>query len=76
MNLFNIFHTIYIKKIIYNIILECVTMIAEFVIAGFFIFAIGCFYIKQNYYDYEDTMKNHKSSYKPLLDDSFSDRVV
>lgn len=49
-------------------------MITECIIAGFFIFAIGSFCIKQKYY--EDAMKKHKSSYKPLLDDSFSDRVV
>ena len=49
-------------------------MITEFIIAGFFIFAIGSLCIKQKYY--ENAKNKHKSSYKPLLDDSFSERVV
>jgi hypothetical protein len=49
-------------------------MMTEFIIVGFFIFAIGSFCIKQKYY--EDAMKKHTSSYKPLLDDSFTERVV
>lgn len=40
----------------------------------FFVGAIACFCIKQNYY--EDAMKKSMSSYRPLLDDSFTDRVV
>lgn len=49
-------------------------IILPVLIFGFFVLAIGSFCIKQNYY--EDAMKNTASSYRPLLDDSFTDRVV
>lgn len=40
----------------------------------FFFGIVVCFCIKQKYY--EDAMKKSMSSYRPLLDDSFTDRVV
>ena len=40
----------------------------------FFVLAIGSFCMKKKYY--EDTIKKSISSYKPLLDDSFTERVV
>jgi hypothetical protein len=40
----------------------------------FFVGIIGCFCIKQKYY--EDDLKQKTSSYRPLLDDSFSERMV
>lgn len=49
-------------------------MIIIILISGFFILAIGSFCMKQKYY--EDAIKKNTSSYKPLLDDSFTDRVV
>jgi LPS O-antigen subunit length determinant protein (WzzB/FepE family) len=49
-------------------------VIIVFVIAGFLIFAIVSFCIKQKYYEDATTKKN--TSYPPLLDDSFSERVV
>jgi hypothetical protein len=49
-------------------------MITEIMIVGFFILAIGSFCIKQKYY--EDAVKKNTSSYRPLIDDSFTDRVV
>lgn len=49
-------------------------MIVSLLISGFFILAIGSFCIKQIYY--EDAVKKNISSYRPLLDDSFTDRVV
>lgn len=49
-------------------------MITEIMIVGFFIFAIGSFCMKQKYY--ENVIKKNTSSYKPLLDDSFTERVV
>lgn len=49
-------------------------MITEIMIVGFFTLAIGIFCIKQKYY--EDVIKINTSSYRPLLDDSFTDRVV
>ncbi len=49
-------------------------MIVPILLVGFFMLAIGSFCIKQNYY--EDAMKKSISSYRPLLDDSFTDRVV
>ena len=51
-----------------------IMIILTVLIFGFFVLAIGGFCIKQNYY--EDAMKNTASSYRPLLDDSFTDRVV
>lgn len=48
-------------------------MITEFIIAGFFIFAIGCFFIKDYF---QNANKKNTSSYKPLLDDSYSERIV
>ncbi len=47
--------------------------IVPILIFGFFVIAIGSFCIKQKYY--EDTIKK-SSSYRPLLDDSFTERVV
>ena len=49
-------------------------MIPEIMIVSFFILAVGSFCIKQKYY--EDATKKSISSYKPLLDDSFTERVV
>lgn len=49
-------------------------IVISFLVSGFFVLAIGSFCIKQKYY--EDVMKKTTSSYKPLLDDSFTDRVV
>jgi hypothetical protein len=49
-------------------------MIVPILLVGFFVLAIGSFCIKQNYY--EDAMKKSMSSYRPLLDDSFTERVV
>ena len=51
-------------------------IIVSVVIFGFFVFAIGSFCIKQKYY--EDAINRYRSpsSYRPLLDDSFSERVV
>lgn len=49
-------------------------MIITILISGLFILAIGSFCMKQNYY--EDAIKKNTSSYRPLLDDSFTDRVV
>jgi hypothetical protein len=49
-------------------------IILPVLIFGFFVLAIGSFCIKQNYY--EDAIKKSLSSYKPLLDDSFTDRVL
>ena len=49
-------------------------MIESMFIIGIFVIAIGSFCIKQKYY--EDTMQKTVSSYKPLLDDSFSERLV
>ena len=43
-------------------------------ITAFFSGLVACFCIKQKYY--EDAMKRTASSYKPLLDDSFSERIV
>ena len=43
-------------------------------ITAFFSGLVACFCIKQKYY--EDAIKKASSSYKPLLDDSFSERVV
>jgi len=40
----------------------------------FFVGIIACFCIKQK--SYEDAMKKAGSSYKPLLDDSFSERMI
>lgn len=40
----------------------------------FFVGAIACFCIKQKYY--ENALKEKASSYKPLLDDSFSERMI
>ena len=40
----------------------------------FFVLAIGSFCMKKKCY--EDTIQKSISSYKPLLDDSFTDRVV
>ena len=48
-------------------------IVISFLVSGFFVLAIGSFCIKQKYY--EDVMKKTTSSYKPLLDDSFTDRV-
>ena len=48
-------------------------IILPVLIFGFFVLAIGSFCIKQKYY--EDVMKK-TTSYKPLLDDSFTDRVL
>ena len=47
-------------------------IVISFLVSGFFVLAIGSFCIKQKYY--EDVMKK-TTSYKPLLDDSFTDRV-
>lgn len=47
-------------------------IIVSILIFGFFVIAIGSFCMKQKYY--EDIKKS--SSYRPLLDDSFTDRVV
>jgi hypothetical protein len=48
-------------------------MIITILVAGFFVLAIGSFCIKEKCY--EDAVKN--TSYRPLLDDSFTaDRVV
>lgn len=50
-------------------------IVVSIMIFGFFVFAIGSFCIKQKYY--EDAMKKSiSSSYRPLLDDSFSERAV
>lgn len=49
-------------------------MIITLLVTGFFVLAIGSFCIKQKYY--EDAIKKNTSSYRPLLDDSFTDRVV
>lgn len=49
-------------------------IVTSLLISGFFVLAIGSFCIKQKYY--EDVMKKTTSSYRPLLDDSFTDRVV
>lgn len=50
-------------------------MIITILVAGFFVLAIGSFCIKEKCY--EDAIKKNRSSYKPLLDDSFTaDRVV
>ena len=43
-------------------------------ITAFFSGLVACFCIKQKYY--EDAIKKASSSYKPLLDDSFSERIV
>lgn len=53
-------------------------MIITLLVTGFFVLAIGSFCIKQKYYEkyYEDAIKKNTSSYRPLLDDSFTDRVV
>ena len=51
-----------------------IMIILPVLIFGFFVLAIGSFCIKQNYY--EDAIKKSLSSYRPLLDDSFTDRVV
>jgi hypothetical protein len=48
-------------------------IVVSVIIFGFFVFAIGSFCIKQNYH--EDAIKK-ASSYRPLLDDSFTERVV
>ena len=48
-------------------------IVISFLVSGFFVLAIGSFCIKQKYY--EDVMKK-TTSYKPLLDDSFTDRVL
>lgn len=49
-------------------------IIVSVIIFGFFVFAIASFCIKQKYY--EDAINRSPSSYRPLLDDSFSERVV
>ena len=50
-------------------------IIVSIMIFGFFVLAIGSFCIKQKYY--EDGINKNASSYKPLLDDSFTaERVV
>ena len=49
-------------------------IIIPVLIFGFFVLAIVSFCIKQKYY--EDNMKKTASSYRPLLDDSFTERAV
>lgn len=51
-----------------------VSILLPICITMFFSGLVACFCIKQKYY--EDAMKQTASSYKPLLDDSFSDRLV
>ncbi len=50
------------------------SIIVPIFITAFFSGLVACFCIKQKYY--EDAIKKASSSYKPLLDDSFSERVV
>ena len=51
-----------------------IPIILPTIITIFFVGVIACFCIKQNHYEY--AMKKSVSSYRPLLDDSFTDRVV
>ena len=50
------------------------SIIVPIFITAFFSGLVACFCIKQKYY--EDAIKKASSSYKPLLDDSFSERIV
>jgi nitrogen fixation-related uncharacterized protein len=51
-----------------------ITILVPTFITLFFVGAAACFCIKQKCY--EDDLQQKTSSYKPLLDDSFSERVV
>lgn len=46
-------------------------IVVPILLASFFVIAIGTFCIKQKYY--ENTIKKYTPSYRPLLDDSFTE---
>lgn len=49
-------------------------IVVSILIVSFFILSIGCFFIKKDCF--EDSSKKNISYYSPLLDDSYSERVV